>query len=87
MGTNVGIGAFTEFNKEGSYYILCDTIGQSYHFSISDMIYDSLFTDLLKEISDNRWQTYHSQTEEFWEFCPENEKEVRERFNDGQEDG
>lgn len=27
-----------------------------------------------------------SQTEEFWEFCPENEEEIRERFNDGQED-
>ena len=76
VGMNVGIGAFTEFTKEGSYYILCDTIGQSYHFSISDMIYDSLFTDLLKEISDNRWQTYHSQTEEFYSIDEENTIEV-----------
>lgn len=27
-----------------------------------------------------------SQTEEFWELCPEDESEVREIFNDGQED-
>ena len=35
-------------NGKISYPLLCDTIGQSYHFSVSDMIYDSLFTDLLK---------------------------------------
>ena len=33
----VGEGVFTDFTKEGNYYILCDTIGQSYHFSVSDM--------------------------------------------------
>ena len=60
----VGVGTFTDFTKEGNYYILCDTIGQSYHFSVSHMIYDSLFTDLLKIISDRRWQAYHSQSEE-----------------------
>lgn len=63
---NVAYGSFTDFNKEGNYFILCETIGQSYHFSISDMIYDSLFADLLKEISDNRWQDYHSETEEIY---------------------
>lgn len=64
----VGLGNFTDFTKEGNYYILCDTIGQSYHFSVSHMIYDSLFTDLLKVISDSRWQAYHSQTEEIYEL-------------------
>ncbi|MBQ8039866.1 MAG: glycoside hydrolase family 9 protein [Lachnospiraceae bacterium] len=67
IGMDVGIGTFTDFVKEGNYYILCDTIGQSYHFSISDMIYNSLFTDLLKEISDNRWQKYHNETEEYYQ--------------------
>lgn len=62
----VGVGTFTDFTKEGNYYILCDTIGQSYHFNISHMVYDSLFTDLLKEISNTRWQAYHSQTEEVY---------------------
>lgn len=64
----VGVGVFTDFSKEGNYYILCDTIGQSYHFSVSDMIYDSLFTDLLKVISDSRWQAYNSETEEFYKI-------------------
>lgn len=64
----VAIGVFTDFTEEGNYYILCDTIGQSYHFSISDMIYDSLFTDLLKEISDNRWQEYHTEEEQLYEI-------------------
>ena len=62
----VGVGAFNDFTKEGNYYILCDTIGQSYHFSVSDMIYDSLFTDLLKVISSSRWQAYNTETEEFY---------------------
>ena len=75
-GMNVSIGTFTNFTKEGKYYILCDTIGQSYHFSISDMIYESLFTDLLKEISDNRWQEYHSETEEIYKTDEENSMEV-----------
>ncbi len=76
VGMNVGLGTFTEFTKEGNYYILCDTIGQSYHFSISDIIYDSLFTDLLKEISDNRWQAYHNQTEEIYSIDEETSIEV-----------
>lgn len=76
VGMDVGVGTFTEFTKEGTYYILCDTIGQSYHFSISDMIYDSIFTDLLKEISDNRWQTYHNETEEIYLIDEENSIEV-----------
>lgn len=76
VGMNVSIGTFTDFTKEGEYYILCDTIGQSYHFSISDMIYDSLFTDLLKEISDNRWQEYHTESEEVYELEEENSIEV-----------
>lgn len=76
IGMNVGFGTFTDFAKEGNYYILCDTIGQSYHFSISDMVYDSLFTDLLKEISDNRWQEYHSETEEIYQLDETNSIEV-----------
>lgn len=75
-GMNVGIGTFTGFTKEGEYYILCDTIGQSYHFSISDMIYDTLFIDLLKEISDNRWQEYHTETEEIYESDENNQIEI-----------
>ena len=76
VGMNVSIGTFTNFTKEGKYYILCDTIGQSYHFSISDMIYDNLFTDLLKEITDNRWQEYHSETEEIYKIDEENSLEI-----------
>ncbi len=76
IGMSVGVGTFSDFVKEGNYYILCDTIGQSYHFSVSDMIYDSLFTDLLKEISDNRWQEYHSETEEIYQIDEANSIEV-----------
>ena len=72
----VGVGVFTDFAKEGNYYILCDTIGQSYHFSVSDMIYDSLFTDLLKVISDSRWQAYNSETEEFYKIDENTSLEV-----------
>lgn len=68
VGMQVGVGTFTDYTKEGNYYILCDTIGQSYHFAVSHMVYDSLFTDLLKEISDARWQAYHSQTEEVYKL-------------------
>ena len=72
----VGVGTFTDFTKEGNYYILCDTIGESYHFSVSDMIYDSLFTDLLKVISDSRWQAYNSATEEFYNIDENTSLEV-----------
>ena len=68
----VSEGDFTEFTREGEYYILCDEIGQSYHFSISDKIYDSLFTDLLKEISDHRWMNHHEETEELYAVSEEN---------------
>ena len=70
--TEVSEGDFTDFTKEGEYYILCDEIGQSYHFSISDKIYDSLFTDLLKEISAHRWMNYHEETEELYAVSEEN---------------
>lgn len=64
VGMNVSVGTFTGFTKEGEYYLLCDTIGQSYKFTISNTIYDTLLTDLLKEITDNRWQEYNTNTEE-----------------------
>lgn len=76
VGMNVSTGIFTSFTKEGEYYLLCDTIGQSYHFSISDKAYDNLFTDLLLEISDKRWQEYHTEIEEFYEIDEENSIEV-----------
>ena len=72
----VGVGVFSDFTKEGNYYILCDTIGQSYHFSVSDMIYDSLFTDLLKVISASRWQAYNNETEEFYKIDENTSLEV-----------
>lgn len=73
---NVSVGTFTEFTKTGEYYLLCDTIGQSYHFSISDTAYDTLFTDLLKEINDNRWKEYHTETEQLYALDEENSIEV-----------
>lgn len=62
--TYISTGTFTNLTKSGEYYILCDTIGQSYHFEISDMAYDTLLNDMLKEISDNRWKNYHTESQE-----------------------
>lgn len=76
VGTNVGVGTFTDFTKTGDYYLLCDTIGQSYHFSISDTAYDALFTDMLKEINDNRWKEYHTEAEQIYTIDEENSIEV-----------
>lgn len=76
LGLNISIGTFTDFTKEGEYYLLCDTIGQSYKFSISNIMYDTLLDDLLKEISGNRWQEFHTNTEELYEFDNENAIEV-----------
>ena len=76
LGMNISTGTFTSFTKEGEYYLLCDTVGQSYHFAISDMAYDTLFTDLLKEISDNRWQEFHAETEETYALDENNSIEV-----------
>lgn len=76
VGMNVSVGAFTDFTKTGDYYLLCDNIGQSYHFSVSDVVYDTLFTDMLKEINDNRWKEYHMETEQFYALDEENSIEV-----------
>ena len=76
VGMNVSVGTFTNFTKEGEYYLLCDTIGQSYKFSISNMIYDTLLTDLLHEISDNRWQELHNEAEELYAINEETFMEV-----------
>lgn len=69
----VSTGNFTEFAKTGEYYIACDTIGQSYHFEISDMIYETLLSDMLKEITDNRWKNYHTEPEEIYILNEETE--------------
>ncbi len=76
LKTDVSIGTFTELTKEGEYYIVCDTIGQSYHFSISGIIYDDLFKDLQKEIYDNRFSAYNSQTEQIYKFDEKNTVEI-----------
>ena len=76
VGMNVSVGTFTDFTKTGDYYLLCDNIGQSYHFSVSDAVYDTLFTDMLKEINDNRWKEYHMETEQFYALDEENSIEV-----------
>ncbi len=70
----VSTGNFTDFKKTGEYYISCDTIGQSYHFEISDMIYETLLYDMLKEITDNRWKNYHTELEEAYILDEEAEK-------------
>lgn len=74
--TNVGIGAFTEFTKEGEYYLLCDTIGQSYHFEISDNIYDTLLTDLLKGINQNRWKKKNGEIQQNYQADENNTLEI-----------
>ena len=73
-GIYVSTGNFTDFAKTGEYYIACDTIGQSYHFEISDMIYEALLNDMLKEISDNRWKNYHTELEEIYILDEETDK-------------
>lgn len=62
-GEYISSGSFTELTKLGEYYILCDIIGQSYHFEISDVIYDTLITSLLLEINGARWNNYHTTAE------------------------
>lgn len=60
-GDYISSGSFTGLTKTGEYYLLCDDIGQSYHFEISDNIYDELFKSLLLQISDTRWEKEHTE--------------------------
>ena len=76
---NISIGTFTEFTMEGEYYIVCDIVGQSYHFTIEENIYDEMYNEALASISDRRWENSNRESEELV-LVPEesgnNEKET-----------
>lgn len=42
LGEYISYGEFTPLETEGDYYILCDTIGRSYLFTVSDDIYGDI---------------------------------------------
>lgn len=45
LGLYSGCADFSEFTEAGSYYLQCDTIGQSYSFQIEEELYDRLFEE------------------------------------------
>ena len=53
-GTLVGVGDFTNFDRNGDYYIEADLLGDSYEFSIKEDIYADLFNEALRSYYYNR---------------------------------
>lgn len=49
-GLYTGVACFDEYIAEGTYYLECDMVGQSYRFGIED----SMYTELFREIYDIR---------------------------------
>lgn len=47
-------GDFSAFTTEGTYYVVCDIIGQSYPFVIENTLYDNLMAETLAELSSVR---------------------------------
>lgn len=46
----IGCADFTEFDKEGTYYLECDIVGRSYTFDIEKDLYRKLFDTLCGEL-------------------------------------
>lgn len=40
-----GVADFTDFDKEGTYYLECDIVGQSRRFAIQEQLYERLFLE------------------------------------------
>lgn len=51
-GIATGYGDFSNFTKEGEYYILCDKLGFSYAFSIRETLHDELLSEGLALLSE-----------------------------------
>lgn len=45
LGLYTGQACFDEYDTEGTYYLECDMIGQSYRFGIEDAMYTELFRE------------------------------------------
>lgn len=45
LGLYTGQACFDEYDAEGSYYLECDLVGQSYRFCIEDSMYTELFRE------------------------------------------
>lgn len=52
-GLYLGSADFSEFDREGSYYLECDIIGQSYPFSIRETLFTELFAEAYGNILEN----------------------------------
>lgn len=46
LGLYTGIACFDEYITEGTYYLECDMVGQSYRFGIKDSMYAELFREI-----------------------------------------
>ena len=45
-----GYAEFSDFAKEGRFYIECDILGQSFRFEIAEVLYDGLLKELCEEM-------------------------------------
>ncbi len=53
-GEYISYGDFSEFNREGEYYIECEIVGQSYPFEIKEMLYTEIIQNSLQYIEEKR---------------------------------
>lgn len=52
LGLYTGQACFDEYDTEGTYYLECDMVGQSYQFSIEDAMYIELFRETYNTLMD-----------------------------------
>ena len=45
LGLYTGVACFDDYSKEGTYYLECDMVGQSYRFGIENSMYTELFQE------------------------------------------
>ncbi|MDE6925524.1 MAG: glycoside hydrolase family 9 protein, partial [Acetatifactor sp.] len=45
LGLYTGLACFDDYTTEGTYYLECDVVGQSYRFGIEDSMYAELFRE------------------------------------------
>lgn len=51
LGLYTGYAAFDEYTAEGTYYLECDIVGQSYRFDIQDSTYAELFQEAYESLT------------------------------------
>lgn len=49
LGLYTGSVDFSDFDREGNYYLECDVIGRSYRFDIREDFYSGLFDDIYRQ--------------------------------------